>query len=63
MGSGTGNSIRNMMQLLAIMFLVFMLSVILHKGFADVSLIAGLHSGNEFWIALARHFLANLSGV
>jgi len=50
------------MQLLAIVFLVFMFSVILHKGFADVSLIAELHSGTQFWIALARHFLGNLSG-
>lgn len=56
------DSFRNVIQLLGIVFLVLMLSVILHKGFADVSLIAELHSGKEFWIALARHFLANLSG-
>ncbi|MGA8005794.1 MAG: hypothetical protein WCA17_06820 [Burkholderiales bacterium] len=57
-----GDSVRNVMQILAIVFLVFMFSVILHKGFADVSLIAELHSGTQFWIALARHFLGNLSG-
>ncbi|MGA7984695.1 MAG: hypothetical protein WCA01_05895 [Burkholderiales bacterium] len=51
-----------MVQLLAVAFLVFMLSVILHKGLADVSLIAELHSGREFWLALARHFIGTLSG-
>lgn len=50
------------MQLLAIVCLVLMMSVILHKGIADVSLIAELHSGTEFWLALARHFIGNLSG-
>lgn len=62
MASRAVNSIRNMVQLLAVAFLVFMLSVILHKGLADVSLIAELHSGREFWLALARHFIGTLSG-
>ena len=62
MDSKFADTVGNMMQLLAIVCLVLMLSVILHKGFANVSLIAELHSGKEFWIALARHFLANLSG-
>ena len=53
---------RDVMQILAIVCLVLMLSVILHKGFADFSLIAELHSGKEFWLALARHFIGTLSG-
>jgi hypothetical protein len=60
--SNIGDSVRNVMQILAIVCLVLMLSVILHKGFTDVLLIAELHSGKEFWIALARHFIGNLSG-
>ena len=62
MASRAANSIRNMVQLLAVAFPVFMLSVILHKALADVSLIAELHSGREFWLALARHFIGTLSG-
>ncbi len=53
---------KDVMQILAIVFLVLMLSLILHKGFSDVSLIAELHSGREFWLALARHFIGTLSG-
>jgi hypothetical protein len=53
---------KDVIQILAIVWLVLMLSVILHKGFADVSHIAELHSGREFWLALARHFIATLSG-
>lgn len=50
------------MQVLAIICLTLMFSVILHKGFADVSLIARLHSGREFWFALARHYMLILTG-
>ena len=62
MDSKSGNPVRSVTQLLAIVCLVLMMSVILHKGFADISLIAELHSGTEFWLALARHFIGNLSG-
>jgi hypothetical protein len=48
------------LQALAILLLVLMLSVILHKGFADVSALAQKHSGLEFWRALGRYLLANL---
>jgi hypothetical protein len=53
-------SVRGILQALAILLLVLMLSVILYKGFADVSALAQKHSGPEFWRALGRYFLANL---
>ncbi|HUJ87443.1 MAG TPA: hypothetical protein VLX30_11390 [Burkholderiales bacterium] len=56
------NPVTNALQALAIVCLVLMLSVILHKGDTDVSLIAERHSGREFWLALARHIMLNLSG-
>jgi hypothetical protein len=62
MNSDSGNRGKDAMQVLAIICLAFMFSLILHKGFADVSLISELHSGREFWIALARHFIGTLSG-
>jgi len=37
-----------------------MLSMIAHKGYADVSALALRHSGDEFWKALGRYLLGNL---
>jgi hypothetical protein len=48
------------LQALAILLLVLMFSVILHKGFADVAALAQKHSGVDFWRALLRYLLANL---
>lgn len=39
-----------------------MLSMILHKGYVDVSALAQQHSGEKFWLALARYFLRNIAG-
>jgi hypothetical protein len=36
--------------------------MILHKGYADISLLAQQHSGDRFWWALARYFIGNLAG-
>jgi len=57
-----GVSVQNIVQVLAILGLLLMLSVIFHKGFADIAALAQKHSGGEFWQALVRYFLANLAG-
>jgi len=46
----------------AVVFLVLMCSVILHKGAADISGLAVKHSGKEFWVALTRYLIGNLAG-
>jgi hypothetical protein len=48
------------LQKLAIAVLVLMGAVILHKGFTDIHALAIKHSGEAFWRALLRYFLANL---
>lgn len=53
---------KTVLQVLAILLLVLICSVILHKAYADVSLLAGEHSGADFWRALARYLFKNLSG-
>jgi len=42
--------------------LILIQSMILHKGYTDVSALAEKHSGGQFWQALARYFLANMGG-
>ena len=54
---------KTALQVLAILLLLLICAVILHKGYADVSRLAGEHSGADFWRALARHFFKNMSGV
>jgi len=46
----------------AVVFLVLMCTVILHKGAVDVSGLAAKHSGKEFWVALTRYLVGNLAG-
>ena len=53
---------KTLMQILAILGIIAILSVIVHKGFADISVLAGRHSGADFWVALARYLLRNLAG-
>jgi hypothetical protein len=50
------------MQVVAIFAGLLIFSTILHKIYSDVSLLARLHSGAEFWVALARHLIRNLAG-
>jgi hypothetical protein len=38
------------------------LSVIFHKAFADIALLAQKHSGTRFLAAVARYLLKNLAG-
>ena len=43
-------------------FLIGLVAMVLHKGFADVSVVWQQHSGAEFWKALGRYLLRNLAG-
>jgi hypothetical protein len=47
---------------LAIIAGIVLLSIILHKGVTDVSVIAEKHSGRQFWVALGKYFIGNLAG-
>ena len=38
------------------------LSVIAHKFYVDISLLARQHSGEAFWWAFARYLIKNLAG-
>ena len=38
------------------------LGMIAHKGFADVSVLAQKHPGDEFWRAFGQYLLRNLAG-
>jgi len=49
-------------QALAILCLILMLSVILHKAISDIATLAQKHPGQAFWRALGRYFIANLAG-
>ena len=56
------NVLKTLSQLLAILWLAFLLGMIVHKGYAEISALARQHSGEEFRLALARYFLGNLAG-
>lgn len=50
------------LQVVGILGLVGMLSMVFHKGFADISVLWQQHDGAEFLAALARYMLRNLAG-
>ena len=50
------------LQKAAVLFLVVMCTMILHKGVVDISGLAAKHSGKEFWVALGRYLIGNLGG-
>ena len=50
------------LQKVAVLFLVVMCTLILHKGAVDISGLAAKHSGKESWVALARYLIGNLGG-
>ena len=56
------SSARNIMQVIGIVCLALLLSIIAHKAYTDISVLAHKHSGSEFWVALGRYLLANLAG-
>ncbi|MBL0918714.1 MAG: hypothetical protein IBJ14_08430 [Hydrogenophaga sp.] len=53
---------KTVLQAVAILLLIGLLAMVLHKGFADVSVVWERHSGSEFWIELGRYVLRNLAG-
>lgn len=57
----SGESSKSILQVLGIAGLVCIFLIILHKGYSDISLLARIHSGAEFWSALVRYLLANLA--
>jgi hypothetical protein len=57
-----GGLFKTALQVLAILCLIGLFSVIAHKAFADIVVLAHQHSGSDFWAALARHVFRNLSG-
>jgi hypothetical protein len=60
--SGTPNAAGTALQVVAIAVIALILSTIAHKAYVDVSALAHKHSGQEFWVALARYFIGNLAG-
>ena len=57
-----GVSGRNLLQVVAIVCMILVWAIIVHKAYGVVSALSQKHSGMEFWLALARHVMANLAG-
>jgi hypothetical protein len=53
---------KNLLQIVAIFCMILVWVIIVHKAYGTVSGLAQKHSGVEFWLALARHLMANLAG-
>lgn len=53
---------KTLLQVVSILILIGMLSMIFHKGYADISVIWRQHSGGDFWAALARYLFRNMAG-
>ncbi len=53
---------KTLLQIVAILVLVGLVAMVLHKAFADVSVVWQQHSGADFWKALGRYLLRNLAG-
>jgi len=53
---------KTALQVLGIAAGVLIYSMIIHKGYTDVSALAQKHSGAEFRRALLRYFIGNLAG-
>ena len=53
---------RRVMQWVAIGLLAGIVGMILHKGYADVSMLAREHSGDGLWRAIGRYIFRNLAG-
>jgi hypothetical protein len=56
------NTAQEVLRKLGIFGLILLLSMVLHKGITDVSVIAEKHSGRQFWVALGKYFIGNLAG-
>ena len=53
---------ESVLQVLAIACLIGLFSMVAHRAVVDIAALAQLHSGGDFWAALARHVLRNLPG-
>lgn len=53
---------KTVLQVFAITLGCLILSVIAHKFYVDISLLAQQHSGEKFWWALMRYLIKNLAG-
>jgi len=53
---------KSALQVLAMLCLIALYSMVAHKAFADIALLAQQHSGGCLVGALARHVLRNLVG-
>lgn len=53
---------KTLLQVFAIALGCFILSVIAHKFYVDISLLAQQHSGEKFWWAFGRYLITNLAG-
>jgi hypothetical protein len=62
MSTGNSESFKSVLQLLAIVCLIALLSMVAHKATVDITILAEKHSGSEFWTALVRYLLGNLAG-
>jgi hypothetical protein len=54
--------VKSVAQVLAVVCVGVIWSIIVHKGYVDISGLADRHSGGQFWAELARYFLRNLAG-
>jgi hypothetical protein len=63
MSGGTGKAeVKSLPQVLAVICIGVIWSVIVHKGYVDISGLAERHAGGQFWVELARYFLRNIAG-
>ena len=49
-------------QAFGILGIALILGMVVHKGHADISVLAEKYSGRQFWVALASYFIRNLAG-
>ena len=62
MDGNASNAFQRLLQLIAIFLVIVFWSMILHKGSVDILALAQKHSGDEFWVALAKYLLRNIGG-
>lgn len=62
MSTALSDALKTLSQILAILCIAFIFGTILHKGHTDISALAQQHSGERFWVALAKYFVGNLAG-
>ena len=56
------DALKTLSQILAVFCIAFIVGMVVHKGHADISALAQKHSGERFWVALAKYFVGNLAG-